>query len=397
MLSSSPRDESRFTNVCTISSGGCGTVQLCGVNGTTVLRAIKTARTQMSEQEIEKFQREVHTLYLNQHPTIIRVFNYGVPSEGCSFQPWMELEFVPGGSVTDMLGSLRDDQEVDPTSCHIVLTGLAHALAYLHARYVIHRDVKPANVMLNERGEPRLADFGFARELFPGDDILSYPRTMNYAAPEVLKAQKYSNKVDVYGFGMTLYEIRKKEVPYTGRPLREVGSLIMDGHRPNLGFRDPYNDLYMRCTALRPSERPEMSEVLAALQEMATSGRVNIDKERYENYVNGITNWQPEMEFKDSGDIECLIEAAETCPKAMYHLGWCYYKGVIVEEDESRAGDWFTRAAIDYDCQPAVEMCKEMIDRGELILQPVYMHILDEKIEKLDRYYDPLCTGSDNS
>ena len=195
----------------------------------------------------------------------------------------------------------------------------------------------------------KIADFGLSKVFSAGEVLKTSCGTPDYAAPEVLKAQKYSNKVDVYGFGMTLYEIRKKEVPYTGRPLREVGSLIMDGHRPNLGFRDPYNDLYMRCTALRPSERPEMSEVLAALQEMATSGRVKIDMERYENYVSGITNWQPEMEFKDSGDISCLIEAAETCPKAMYHLGWCYYKGVIVEQDEGDAGDYFITGGNDFD------------------------------------------------
>lgn len=385
MLPSSPPDESRFTLVCPISSGGCGCVALYLLNGTTILRAVKTARSQQKEDDLAKFQREVHTLHLNQHPTIIRVFNYGVPADGRAFQPWMELEFIPGGSVSDMLNALAEDEDIDATTCHVILTGLAYALTFLHARCVIHRDVKPANVMLDERREPRLADFGFAREVFPGDDVVSYPRTMNYAAPEVLKAQSYSHKVDVYGFGMTLYEIRRKEVPFTDRPRsqREIGSLIMNGKRPDIGFKDPYFELYSRCTAFRQSDRPDMIDVLTELQRMALTGCVDIDMNVYGEYVQRITEWSPEVGISDAGEISRLVEAAKTCPKAMYELGWCYYKGILVDADVSKAGELFARSA-EFDFPSAVEVYMEMIENNQLPMPPSEEYRkLKQKLEEL--------------
>jgi serine/threonine protein kinase len=273
----------------------------------------------------------------------------------------MELEFEPGGTVRDLLSTT----DIDITRCIIVMFGVCYALAILHSRSVIHRDVKATNILLDDRLEPRLADFGFARELLPGEEVTSYPHTINYAPPELLQGCRYTNRVDVYSFGMLVYEMRTRQTPWSQLvERRRITACILDGFRPQMPADDPFATVYLACTAFRPEDRPAMLDVGVALDEIAqvTPG---VDRALYEEYRDRILAFnQNPGSFEEAGSVERLIGAAQFSCRAMFQVAWLYLGGNGVEENRDVAVGYFQKAAA-LGFQSAAEAYTELLEEGE--------------------------------
>jgi serine/threonine protein kinase len=370
-LRSSFFDESQYISICSLGSGGCGSVDLFLRRGSDSLRAIKRARScSMDAKSLSNFTREVHVLYSNEHPTIIHIFNYGVPDESHMFSPWMELEFIPCGTVFDLLSAALykspDHPQIDPTRCLIILFGVSYALSFLHSRSVIHRDVKSANVMLDHNLEPRLGDFGFARELRPGEEVTSSPHTINYAAPELLNGSQYSNKVDVYSYGMLIYELRTCQVPYYGTAeRRRIAGLILDGYKPVLPADDPYFELYQACAAYRQDDRPSMIDVSVHLDQISRT-IPGIDIEKYIEYRDRIMSFaETPWPVTDIGTVGNLMRAADFNPRAMFQVACLYLRGAGVEQSDEKAAEYFRRGT-DLNDPNSIEAYKEMVDGGQV-------------------------------
>ena len=158
----------------------------------------------------ERFRREAKSTAKLEHPHIIPMYASGI-DDGT---PWMSLRLVTGGTLSSRLRSGR----LEAGQIIAVLSGVASALDYAHSQGLIHRDVKPQNVLIDDSGHVYLADFGIARmvEGSPGltqTGVVS--GTPQYMAPEQARAQKVDHRVDIYALGIITYEMLTGSVPFS--------------------------------------------------------------------------------------------------------------------------------------------------------------------------------------
>jgi TPR repeat protein/serine/threonine protein kinase len=211
------------------------------------------------------FVREVDSLARARHPCVVQLIGWSRIGSR-SFQIWMKLavngpiaDHFPGGRRA-YLGLLRDPTRQACLLCDIVL-GMKH----VHACGIMHRDLKPANILLDENWRGLIADFGCSRLL---SSIRTHPPewgvgTFAYAAPEQLEAQEwYTEKVDVFSFGLVAYEIVRGVRAYSARAQRTLPELPL-----TLG--PLMQNLIRRCWSLNPAERPSFQDIL---QEFSASG-----------------------------------------------------------------------------------------------------------------------------
>ncbi|MBA2625896.1 MAG: serine/threonine protein kinase, partial [Acidimicrobiia bacterium] len=170
-------------------------------------------------KEVERWQREIAAMgRLSNHPNILTPYTGGVTDDG---SPYLVMPYVPGGSLGDRL---RSRGPMPPDDVAAIGAKLASALASAHAAGVLHRDVKPDNVLVSPYGEPQLTDFGIARLL---DATATATRTIHatipYAAPEVLSGQRATEAADVYGLAATLFACLTGAAPF---PSGEDVSLV---------------------------------------------------------------------------------------------------------------------------------------------------------------------------
>jgi serine/threonine protein kinase len=177
--------------------------------------AVKVIRTEnltlgTMERALKRFEREAKALARLTHPNIVKVTDYG-EYEG---KPYLVMEYLPGGTLKERLGQPIPWQEAIR-----LMIPIAEALDFAHSQHMIHRDVKPSNILLTERGQPMLTDFGIAKilDLDETADLTGTGMgvgTPEYMAPEQWQGQ-VSEQTDVYALGVTLFEMVTRRRPYT--------------------------------------------------------------------------------------------------------------------------------------------------------------------------------------
>ena len=174
--------------------------------------AIKVLHEQYSADEdyVERFRREARSVAQLAHPNIVTVIDRG-EEDG---RQYIVFEYVEGENLKGLLshGALPVDQALRYG------LQIAGALDFAHKRGLVHRDVKPQNVLLTEEGEPKVTDFGIARSV----DVQSVTQsgtvlgTSDYIAPEQARGEQVDQRTDIYSLGVMLYELLTGEVPYSG-------------------------------------------------------------------------------------------------------------------------------------------------------------------------------------
>ena len=159
--------------------------------------------------DLERFRREARAVASLAHEHVMRVYDYGEDAAG----PFIALEWLPGGTLE---ARLRDGALPGAVAGRIA-TGIASGLAHLHERGFVHRDVKPANVLFDEEGRPKLADFGLARGSV-GSGTLTEAGTVlgtaAYISPEQAVGEPATPASDVYSFGVLLFRMLTGALPF---------------------------------------------------------------------------------------------------------------------------------------------------------------------------------------
>jgi serine/threonine-protein kinase len=164
-----------------------------------------------------RFRHEAQAIAQMRHPNIVNVYDFG------DFQgtPYMIVEYVPGGSLAERMSK----KDVDPSTALRYLRGIAAGLDYAHGHGVVHRDVKPANVLLSSEDTPVLADFGLAK-LLQGSSLKSMTGvttgTPAYMAPEQVTGGKIGPAADRYSLATIAYEMLTGVIPFDGEALMEL-------------------------------------------------------------------------------------------------------------------------------------------------------------------------------
>ncbi|MCH8488763.1 MAG: serine/threonine-protein kinase [Oceanicaulis sp.] len=167
----------------------------------------------LSPDHIEWFERERRVLARLDHPGIARLLDGGVSACG---RPWMVMEFAAGIP----LDRWAEQNRPDLRACLKLFVQVCDALADAHARLIVHRDVKPSNILVDEAGRAKIIDFGVAN-LSSGESGQGAPLSLDFAAPELLEGGPASTASDVYGVAATLYTL------LAGRTPLQLGELPM--------------------------------------------------------------------------------------------------------------------------------------------------------------------------
>ncbi|MEI7686226.1 MAG: protein kinase [Planctomycetota bacterium] len=261
-----PRQVGRFVVVSKLGEGAFGEVYLARDPHLERDVALKLAKPEMlsSPERVERFLREARSAAGLQHPNIVAVYDAG-QEDG---RYYIAAAFIPGRTLEAELKSAR----ATPERVARWTRQLAEALAYAHGRGIVHRDVKPANVMLNERDEPMLMDFGLARR---HDDehartqdgkILGTPQ---YMSPEQARGdmKAVGPASDQYSLGVMLYEMLTGRPPFSGTvELVLFHHCETDAARPRYFDRRIPRDLEticLKCLEKAPSSRYAGCQFLA--------------------------------------------------------------------------------------------------------------------------------------
>ena len=265
---------------------------------------------------LERFQREAKAAAKMQHPAIVTIFDVGVDEEWGA--PFMVLEYLPGESLADRLDRVR----MPLGRAVSIAQDLASALAFAHRQRIVHRDVKPANVLHAGEQRWKLSDFGIAR--LPDSELTQvgiFMGTPGYSPPEAIREGRYTPQADVFAWGACLYELLSGRIPYEGPDTRTTNSHVVKGDALPPTHHDrsipgPLSDVVMRALDPDASKRYKdgadaEAALRAAWERALTSGLVSPaalagDEIPHERVVGGMMH----------GHVTRAPEAPSTAPPA---------------------------------------------------------------------------------
>jgi serine/threonine protein kinase len=215
------------------------------------------------------FFRELEVLRQIHHPNVLGLIGYYAAESGENGDQPLALvtEWLPKGSLDDVLHG-PSATALTPTQKMKIIVGIILGVRYLHKAGIMHRDLKPGNILLTEDFSPKIGDLGSARLEDPGTTLTSNQGTAAYIAPEIIEGS-YGRPVDIFAFGIMLWEIITGEQPY--KELLRKGGLfvitqIAKGIRPDVSGVSPNaKRLIERCWSARPDDRPWFQHIFDKL------------------------------------------------------------------------------------------------------------------------------------
>jgi serine/threonine protein kinase len=239
--------------------------------------AVKVIRVEKGAdaQFLGRFEREARALARLSHPNIVHVNDYG-DQDGV---PYVVMDYLPGGTLKDKMGAPMPYQEAAR-----LLAPIARALDFAHHMHIVHRDVKPANILLAQTGTPMLSDFGIAKILEEKTSELTGTGvgigTPDYMAPEQGAGLKVDYRADIYALGVVYYELVTGRKPFRAdTPIATVLKHMTEPlPRPRIFVRDlpeAVEKVIFKAMAKKPEDRyADMAAFAGALEKLAISQAV---------------------------------------------------------------------------------------------------------------------------
>ncbi len=181
--------------------------------------AIKTLRTDLARDQIfqARFRREAQSAASLNHPSIVAVYDTGEDMATGVPVPYIVMEYVDGRTVRDLL---QEGHRLLPERTLEIIDGVLRALDYSHQAGIVHRDIKPGNVMVTRNGDIKVMDFGIARAMSDAQSTMTQTAqvigTAQYLSPEQARGDRVDARSDLYSAGCLLYELLTGRPPFTG-------------------------------------------------------------------------------------------------------------------------------------------------------------------------------------
>lgn len=260
-LAAAPTEIGGYEIRARIGQGGMGVVYLAHDPRVDRLVAVKTL---LDERARRRFAREARTLGRLDHPGIVPIYQFDPDAA----QPFLAMEFVPGSSLEERLALERQrgadvgDEQRQRIYVELVAR-VADALEHAHGEGVVHRDVKPANILIDAEQRPRVTDFGVAKLDDDFDPRLTQtgerPGTLRYMSPEqarVERSEAVDRRSDVFSLGVVLYECLTLAPAFTGKTAEQVLTSVLEHEPPRLAKRVPGVDEGLERIVAKALEKP---------------------------------------------------------------------------------------------------------------------------------------------
>src|SRR5437763_5807316 len=229
-----------------------------------------------SRETLIRFQREARAAASLDHPNILPIYDVGATEDGL---PFFSMKFAPGGSLLDSRESFRDS----PRRAVQLIATVARAIDHAHQQGILHRDLKPGNILLDARDEPMVSDFGLAKWLDTASELtctLTVFGTPGYIAPEQAEtsAADLTPATDVYSLGAILFELLSGRPPFLAEHAVAVIRQAADNDAPKLRSVIPnvsrdLETICARCLERDPNLRYQSAGTLAQELERSLEGR----------------------------------------------------------------------------------------------------------------------------
>ncbi|HEY2334984.1 MAG TPA: protein kinase [Solirubrobacterales bacterium] len=247
----------RYRLEAKLGSGGMSTVYLARDQTLDRQVAVKVMHGEMSEQadQLERFRQEARSVAKLSHPNVVSVIDAGEDAG----HPYIVFEYVEGETLKQRISR---DGALEPQEAIAYAIEIARGLSIAHARNMVHRDIKPQNILIDAEGRAKLTDFGISRQL-EQDGMTATGRvlgTTDYVAPEQAMGRKVDPRTDVYSLGVVLYEMLVGQVPFAadsqvGVAMKHVNEELPDVQRRRPEVSAAVALVVERATAKNPAER----------------------------------------------------------------------------------------------------------------------------------------------
>ena len=263
--------DGRYEITQRLARGGMATVYRAVDTRLTRTVAVKVMHVGLGDEAefARKFDREARAAARLSHPNVVSVFDQGQDLEGPNTRPYIVMEYVPGQTLRDVLNR---EAPMTPSRALEIMEPVLVALAVAHDAGLVHRDVKPENVLISDRGRIKVADFGLAKAVSSQTNTATQGLligTVSYLPPELVMAGRADSRSDVYSAGVVLFELLTGRKPHTGDTPIQIAYAHV--HRdvpppssgPTAGRVPPYVDaLVTRATARDANQRQPDARVL---------------------------------------------------------------------------------------------------------------------------------------
>lgn len=294
--------------------GGMAVVYKARLPGQKQPVAVKVIQTEHLPQSgvaraLKRFEREARALGRLDHPNIVKILDYG-EHEG---KPFLVMPYLTGGTLKEKING----QPMPWLEAIRLALPVARALVYAHGRHMIHRDVKPANILLDEDSQPLLSDFGIAKILdeevtMDLTDSRATVGTPEYMAPEQVTSKTVDARADIYSLGVVLYEMITGRRPFQAdTPIAVMVKHASEALPPPSGFVSnlprAVETMLIQALAKKPQDRFEdMAAFLFSLEVLA--GERSADQQSTDAFATV-------QQEQDGGTVDRLEDSQETIPE----------------------------------------------------------------------------------
>jgi serine/threonine protein kinase len=268
-----------------IASGGMATVWRATDTVLTRTVAVKVLHAQLSRDEafLERFRREALSAARLTHPNIVAIYDTGTDhQEEPGERHFIVMEYCSGGSLQDLFereGKLDVERVID------IGTSVCDALEYAHRLEIVHRDIKPGNILVAEDGALKVGDFGIAKAAFVSGDITTTGNilgTVTYISPEQARGEEPDARSDLYSLGIVLYQLLLGRPPFAaetqiGTAMKHVQETPLAPRSIKAGIPKALEATILKSLEKQPADRfSSAAEMRTALQRSAAGGRTTV-------------------------------------------------------------------------------------------------------------------------
>ena len=415
MTSNNFLDLTKYRILGKIGHGGFGDVYCVEDNSTDHVYAAKISKDEITEnglnsQNLLIILREINIISSINHPSIIHYVGFSPIDFNSTRHPTIVLEYAPHGALRGIIDSEMDShshKKWNETKKLICVYGIANGMANLHKNQIIHRNLKPENVLMDENFFPKISDFGLSMiynlssESTNVQSNSSFKSSPLYIAPEVFTNNEYSEKSDVYSFAFIVYQIVTKVTPLKNLSFCELMNFVLRGERPDFpnDIEKSYRDLIQICWDQNPKKRPFFDDIVDIIENKHDFITDSIDEVEFFEYVNFLKEQKNENQTElkvsiyplheiDKLDQSCqiIVKEAEKNPVKQFIVGKYLIEGIEKFPRNIQLGMKYLQLARLQKYKDALIYLSDMYTTGEIIPEDLdeARKILDEVDDKND-------------